>query len=120
MVQDVASDIQVGAVPDVDTPAVAQGGDQGLPDHGHLLPIGIFDLHRILDGEQPLLDPAQRVPCHIQEHICFADAQDLAVHPEYSLAAFIFDPEIIPNRDQVFTHLITVRHVLFLSINPRN
>ena len=96
MIQDIALNIQIRTVPDFHIPAITQRGNQGLSDYCHLLPFSIFDFHRILDGEQPLLDPAKGIPCHIQERICFADAKDFAIHPEYSLSVFIFDPKSSP------------------------
>src|SRR5207248_9489998 len=92
----------------LDRPAIAQGGDQGLLDHSHVLSTGALDFHAVLDAQHALLDLGQHRAAAVFEDEGLAQTQGLAIHFEDLLTAVVFDPEIIADGHQLLSHLIVV------------
>jgi hypothetical protein len=106
VVDDVALDVQVLAVLDLDDPSFAQWRDQGLLDDREPVPVWPFDLHAVLDVQHPFLDLDQLAPVHVLEHNGLADPQRLAVELVHALAALVFDLVVVADRDHALAHLV--------------
>jgi hypothetical protein len=95
VVEDVTLHLQIGTIPDLYYPAVAQRGDQGFLNQRQTLAARPFNLHRILDTQHASLDFAQLAPGAVFKKQRVAHTQHLAIYFECPVAVLIFDPEII-------------------------
>ena len=109
MIEDIALDVQIGAIVDLDSEAIPEGRDQSLLDHRQPLAMWTFHLHTVLDPQHPLLYLAQYGAMTIFEEECFPHAQGLAIDFEGAFALRVFDPEVIADGEDFLTHSIAGR-----------
>ena len=98
MVENIALHLQVGPTFDLDCPALTQGCDQSLLDHGYLIPTGALDFHAILDAQHALLDIGQLRTSAVLENERLTHSQGLTIHFEYLLTAVVFNTATLTQR----------------------
>src|SRR5215831_12579951 len=123
MVQDIALNIHVRPVTDLDDPPVAERRDERLLDCREGLAVGSLDLHGVFDPQHLLLDLRELVALRILKDQGLADAQGFTIDLIDALATVILDPIVIADRYELLAHLVVggvpatpKRRALFLPL----
>src|SRR5215211_3840845 len=99
VVQDVALNLEVRTIADLDGEALPKRGDHRLVHHRHALAAGPLDLHRVADAGDSFLDRADLVALHVAKDQGVPHPQGLAIDFEGALTMVVLDEEVITDRD---------------------
>jgi hypothetical protein len=105
VIQNVSFHLQVWFTLDLDHPALANLGDQGIFNHGDLLATRSFDLYAVLDAQNAVLDLTQLVA------MCVLEDQGLecfTIHLEHFQSVIILNPEVIADGDHLLAHPVAI------------
>jgi hypothetical protein len=105
LVEDVADRLEPRASGQVDDRPVVQRREHRLVHRGHDRAV-LLDLHRVGEGQQPVLDREQLGSRGVLEVERVAQGQDLGVDEEDLVALLVGDPEVILDGEKPLSHEI--------------
>jgi hypothetical protein len=70
--------------------------------------VGIFHFHGVFDVQLAFLDLAELVAMRVLKFQSLAHTERFTIHFEGFLALGVLDPEIVADRNQLFTHLVAI------------
>jgi hypothetical protein len=106
LVDQVADRLQPSAVGEVDVGLVVQWREDRLV-HGGRHRAVVLDLHRVGEGQQPVLDGDQRLSRGVLEVKGVPQRQDLGVDEEDPVAVLVGDPEVVLDGEESLPHQIS-------------